>query len=251
MREETPLPPPVQPAAPLIPPPVAFEALPPARLARMVEAGTRLISTARLLAKTGCSIVEEMVGDEGRVHDYAHYPQSDVVDPESGARFFFHRHPMPWIGGEAPQALGHFHCFLPAPEPVTRGARRGSGLAHIVGIAIDRQGMPSGLFTTNRWVTDETWVEAPEAARLVDRFVVELARPSMPAAIWVTAVVQLFQPQVLALLGARDAAVDAHSRRFPGGDALEDEALAVPSAVAVSVEAQLASLRTTLVPRAR
>ncbi len=237
--------------APMRPAPVSFDALPPSRLARMAEAGARLIATARILAKSGESIVAEMTGSEGRVHPYAHYPEGDVTDPESGARFFFHLHPMPMLGGDEGGLSGHFHCFLPAPDAAARGLRKGSGLAHLVGVEVDRQGMPAQLFTTNRWVTDETWVPAGEAAKLLDRFVVELARPSLPAAIWITAIVQLFQPQIAALLRARDAAIEARRRQNRAADPFEDQALEVPSAMEATVEGQLASLRATLLPRAR
>ncbi len=107
-------------AAPLIPATVPFDGVASARLARMVEAGQRLIATARILSKTGDSVVREMTAGTTRLRPYAHYPMGDVIDQESGAQFFFHAHPpvlptsdCPGTPGEA--ATGHFHCLLPAP----------------------------------------------------------------------------------------------------------------------------------------
>ena len=239
--------------APALPAPVAFDGLPTARLARMAEAGQRLIDMARILAKTGDSIVGEVTRDCGPLHPYAHYPEGDVVDSETGAQFFYHLHPVPPLaGGQAaePGLNGHFHCFAPAPAQRTPAClRRGSGLAHLVAVEVDRHALPVRLFTTNRWVTDETWVEAPAAARLVDRFVVEVARPSLSAAIWISALVRLFQPQIAALLAARDAAIARLARLRPDIDPFEDERLEVPSAMPISVEAQLAELRAALALR--
>jgi len=243
--------------SPVTPGPIAFEELPAARLARMAEAGQRLIATARILAKTGDSVVDEVTRDCGPLHPYAHYPEGDVVDRESGAQFFYHLHPVPPLAagsaGAETALNGHFHCFIPAPGGgETSGLprlRRGSGMAHLVAVEVDRHSLPVRLFTTNRWVTDETWVEARAAARLADRFVVELARPSLSAAIWISSLVRLFQPQIAALLAARDAAVAALARARPGSDPYEDRSLEVPSAMAVSVEAQMAGLRSALALR--
>ncbi len=247
------------PFCPAIPGPVSFDDLPAARLARMAEAGQRLISTARILAKTGDSVIDEVTRDCGPLHPYAHYPDGDVVDRESGAQFFFHMHPIPPLvmGGGQGGLNGHFHCFVPAPGPGASqgganpapGLRRGSGMAHLIAVEADRQSLPVRLFTTNRWVTDETWVEAPAAARLADRFVVELARPSLSVSIWLSSLVRLFQPQIAALLAARDAAITALSQLNPAGDPFEDRSFEVPSAMAVSVEAQMAGLRAALALR--
>jgi hypothetical protein len=240
---------------PAVPGPVDFAALAPARLKRMAEAGQRLIATARILAKTGDSVVDEVTRDCGPLHPYAHYPEGDVVDRESGAQFFYHLHPVPPLaaGAEAEALNGHFHCFVPAPEDGPPHGlprlRRGSGMAHLIAVEVDRHSLPVRLFTTNRWVTDETWVDAPAAARLADRFVVELARPSLSAAIWISSLVRLFQPQIAALLAARDAAIAALARARPGSDPYEDRSLEVPSAMAVSVEAQMAGLRSALALR--
>jgi hypothetical protein len=119
-------------------------------------------------------------------------------------------------------------------------------MTHLIAAEVDRHSLPVRLFTTNRWVTDETWVEAPVAARLVDRFVVEIARPSLSAAIWISSLVRLFQPQIAALLAARDAAIAAFAALRPDADPHEDRSLEIPSALAVSVEAQMAGLRAAL-----
>jgi hypothetical protein len=245
---ETPLP-------PAVPAPVSFDDLPAARLSRMAEAGQKLIGTARILAKTGDSVIDEVTRDCGPLHPYAHYPEGDVVDRESGAQFFFHMHPVAPLAKESGAAgmNGHFHCFVPAPGWGSPGdpprLRRGSGMSHLIAVEVDRQSLPVRLFTTNRWVTDETWVEAPTAARLADRFVIELARPSLSVSIWLSSLVRLFQPQIAALLAARDAAIAALSRLNPHSDPFEDRALEVPSAMAVSVEAQMAGLRAALALR--
>jgi hypothetical protein len=240
---------------PATPGPIVFDGLAAARLERMAEAGQRLIATARILAKTGDSVIGEVTGACGPIHPYAHYPAGDVVDRESGAQFFYHLHPVPPLAagpaeGEEGALNGHFHCFVPAPEGGEASGlpklRRGSGMAHLVAVEVDRNSLPVRLFTTNRWVTDETWVEAGAAARLADRFLVELARPSLSAAIWISSLVRLFQPQIAALLDARDAAVAALARLRPDRDPFEDRSLEVPSALAVSVEAQMAGVRAAL-----
>jgi hypothetical protein len=119
-------------------------------------------------------------------------------------------------------------------------------LCHLVAISMDRAGFPIRLFTTNRWVTGETWYVAPDVARLLDRFRMDLAYPSWPVNIWISAMVQLFRPQIETLLAQRDAAVADWQARHPGADVFEDRALEVTSMVDISVEDQITAVNAAL-----
>ena len=93
---------------------------------------------------------------------------------------------------------GHFHTFVRAPgmpvgmrpidhkgsEPWPSGA---DALSHLIGVSMDAYGFPIGLFTTNRWVTDEAWYSAADATRLLARFRIDHAAPSWPVNRWISA----------------------------------------------------------------
>lgn len=242
-------------------------------LERMAAAGREALECMRVLAKTGASIVSEALRGADGFYEWEHYPAGDVYDPQSHAQFYYHAHPPAERGGEH----GHFHTFLrprgmpagmrplmlpelaipdapaqpqgpvlpPAPQP-----NQGEGnekLSHLVAISMSPRGLPLRLFATNRWVTGETWYRAEDVARMLERFVVDLARPSRPLNRWVSAMFVLFRPEMAALLAARDAAIMQWRRRHRGKiHVLEDRRLEVASAVDIDVEEQVRRVEAVL-----
>jgi hypothetical protein len=97
------------------------------------------------------------------------------------------------------------------------------------------------LFTTNRWVTGETWYPAGDVVRMLDRFEVAEAGPSEPLNLWLGAVFRLFRPQIAELLRLRDQAVMAWRRRRRT-HVFDDPALEIASSLDISLDAQLAFL---------
>jgi hypothetical protein len=69
---------------------------------------------------------------------------------------------------------------------------------------MDAYGWPIGLFTTNRWVTNQTWYSAADTIRMLDRFLIDHAYPSWPVNRWISAMFRLFRPQIVELLERRD-----------------------------------------------
>jgi len=223
------------------------------RLERMAEAGLRILECYRVLEKSDANVVGEILRGQDTFYEWEHYPKGDVYDRETHAQYYYHAHPVEERGGEH----GHFHCFLrakgmppgmaPAPlpgSPVTAGDD--DAVSHLVAISMDRTGYPIRLFTTNRWVTGETWYAAADVARMLDRFRVDLAHPSWPVNLWISAMIQLFRPQIETLLVQRDAAVADWRQRHPGVDVFEDRAIEVTSALDISVEEQIEAVNAAL-----
>ena len=119
-------------------------------------------------------------------------------------------------------------------------------VCHLVGIGVDKRGRAVRLFTTNRWVTDETWQEAEAVTAMLDGFTIGHAQPSWPVNRWISSVLRLFRPQIAALLTERDRTVNHWAGSHPDTDTLEDRALEVTSEVAVSVETQLSAVERAL-----
>ena len=107
-------------------------------------------------------------------------------------------------------------------------------------------GYPTRIFTTNRWVTGEVWYKASSVISLIDRFSIDQAYPSLVVNIWVTAMLQLFHPDIEALLGARDKAVADWQKKHPGENVYEDRNLELPSITNVSVERQINKIKKAL-----
>jgi hypothetical protein len=202
---------------------VKLSSLPRVELEAMLAAGKEVRACCRELARTGDTLVGEMLRGQGSLSDWTHYPAGDVVDDVTGAIYYYHVHDS---------APGHFHTLMGT----------GKTMAHLIAIAMNERAAPIRLFTTNRWVTGETWCAGDEVIRMIERFAIVRATPSWPVNRWIGAMMLLFRPQIAALIAARDAAVAAHG----GANALEDRALEITSALDIDVERQIAAVRAAL-----
>ena len=235
-------------------PAVAWQGdLPRATLEAMLAAGREVLEWRRILAKSGDNPVGEVLKHQGEFYVLDHYPKGDVFDPESHSQWYYHAHDKQ----ERPGEHGHFHTFLrgggmpegiaPAPLPdLSPESAPNDRVCHLVAVSMDRSGWPLGLFTTNRWVTAETWYAAHDVAAMLDRFEVRMSRPSWPVNRWLSSLLRLFRPQIEELLQERDLRVRAWQRAHPEANAYEDRRLEVTSQLPVSVEAQVALLERRL-----
>jgi len=233
-----------------------------AEIERMASAAAVIADCRRDLAARECNIVSEVMGGEGAITEWRHYPDGEVYDPKSHAQYFYHTHPA---SGRPVREHGHFHTFLraegmpagaaplilpeiavadvpalpPQASPLKRSAR--DEVSHLVAIAVDPQGEPIRLFATNRWVTGETWYSADDVIRMLDRFAIAGVEPSETLNRWIGAMLRLFRPQIAALLRMRDETVMARrrQRRTP---VFEDPRLEVASSLEIGLDAQLAFL---------
>jgi len=251
-----------------------FATLPRPQLERMAAAGQAALDCLDALANAGTSVVSEALERAGAFYEWQHYPEGDVYDPATHAQFYYHAHPpAERVGGEH----GHFHTFL-RPRGMPAGVRplmlpelaipdapaqpqgpvlppatqpnQGEGndkLSHLVAISMGSHGLPIRLFTTNRWVTGETWYGAEDVARMLDRFAINASEPSPSLNAWITAMFALFRPQMRALLAARDAAIMNWRRRHRGKiHVFEDRRLQVTSTTDVNVEDQVRRVEAAL-----
>jgi hypothetical protein len=197
-----------------------------------------------------------------------HYPEADVWDGVTHAQYFFHAHPPG--GGGAP--AGHFHCFLGQagmpggmlplilPEMAlggsgadrqsdlgTRRSHRDRGVfSHLIAVSLDAAGRPAGLFTTNRWVTGETWYRAEDVIRMLPRFVFVEERPSALIDRWLAAVLCLLRPEIAQLIHERDRVImDWRRRRSRHQHVFEDRRLEIPSARPIDFAAALRAALTS------
>jgi hypothetical protein len=234
---------------------------------RETEAAATLRDCRAALAARGSTVVHEAAGAPGLdLPDWQHYPEGEIYDPATHVQYFYHRHPRPSSHtGSEPVEHGHFHLFLrgeaippgttplllpeaavanaPVPRqsaPLKRGGR--DEVCHIAAIAVDALGEPIRLFTTNRWVTGETWYRAEDVIAMLDRFRLGAAEPSRVLNRWLEAMVRLFQPEIGVLLRNRDRAIMDWRVRWPRRNAFEDTRLEIASSFAIDLEARLAAV---------
>ena len=200
-----------------------------------------------------------------------HYPPGEVWDAETHAQYFYHAHPE---GAREPGEHGHFHLFLgqggmPAglaplvlPEmalaPLPRKSERGDPgthrslrdrgvFSHLIGMSIDPHGRPVALFTTNRWVTGETWYRCEDVVRMLDRFDFAVATASLLDR-WLAAVLRVLKPTIVELVLARDAAImDWRRRRSRQLHVFDDRRLEIVSQRRINFGAELSTLLADII----
>jgi hypothetical protein len=213
----------------------------------MASAASAVVQTMAVLAARRSHIVADLLAtSDDRFVEWEHYPAEDARDAASGSRYFYHTHTG---RGRLASEHGHFHLFLDRarverygpPEKDERDDNpETADLVHLVAIAMNAFGQPIALFTTNRWVTNETWYPAADIIAALDHF----AMRSVGTAVnrWMTGMIQLYRPHIEALLHERDRAVLAWARRHGDSFVLEDRRLEVTSIVPVSLTEHVLAL---------
>jgi predicted XRE-type DNA-binding protein len=120
-----------------------------------------------------------------------HYPRHDVSDTRSRTRFYYHSHPISTDVAEH----GHFHIFV----------ERDRIFHHLAALSLDATGHPVRWFSTNRWVTGETIADTPFIQQSVATFNCQTRGLMAPVARWVSAMVLLYQQEIIDLTRRRQA----------------------------------------------
>jgi len=225
--------------------PLIVRSLNPSReaLSRMSDAAVTVVDCLRELHEARSNLVIEALRGAEEFAQWEHYPPDDVRDPKSHAQYYFHAHAPD--GRDRPD-YAHFHTFMrstgmPAGiRPAEVGAPEataadGEPMSHLVAISMTPSGMPERLFTTNRWVTAETWYRASDVIAMLEEFAIDVDAPSRILSRWLTAMFVLFRPQIEQLLIERDRAIDRWRSSRPNTDVFEDRRLEITSSVDISL----------------
>jgi hypothetical protein len=186
-------------------------------------------------ASSGSLIQSWIQGRE--VVEFEHYPPDDIVDRKRGSQFYYHAH------RDGDLEHGHVHLFWHATASGRRRRLRAgqaswarTAPSHLIAISLDARGLPVGLFTVNRWVTDGHWFDAATTLSFVDRFALQPEGEHATSARWLTAFVRLYRPRIRVLLEQRDKRL---ARRSDLTQALADQRLEVLSGVSIDWAADL------------
>lgn len=236
------------------------------RRQRENAAAAALRECRQAFAAGGTSAIAEVTGRDVAAVDGLHYPPGEVYDPATHAQYFYHRHAGGSGGQRGPEARehGHFHLFLrgdgvpagitplllpdaavanaPMPSqsaPLKRGRR--DEVCHLVAIALDARGEPIRLFTTNRWVTGESWYGADDVIGLLERFRLRSNAPLPLVNRWLAALLQLFATDIAVLLHERDRVIQKRRWRWRT-NVLEDPRLEIASSLDISLDTRLAAI---------
>ena len=229
----------------LLPP---LKSMPDERIERMRSAAVDVVEMAEALVARDTNAVSEVVAGH-EFEEWQHFPAGDVLDKKTGAQFYYHSH------NGAADEHGHFHTFLRKqgiPEglsPVSHGGTNAREwpegddlITHLVAISMDHHGLPTHLFTTNRWVTGDTVFSAEDAISLLDGFHVGPEPGQWPETnLWITGMMALFNPQIEGLIRERDDAIAGRKLQIKDDDkdVYEDRGVEITSICEISIMDQL------------
>lgn len=207
-----------------------------AEVARCLDAARISVSAFADVTAASGSLLQGWI--QGRkVLEFEHYPPDDVVDRRSGSQFYYHAH------RDGDHEHGHLHLFWHATSTGLRRYLRSdrarwvrTAPTHLLAISLDARGLPTALFTVNRWVTDGHWFDADTTMSFVERFALGEVEGHETSCRWLTGFVRLYRPAIEKLLAQRD---DRLARRPDPVRALEERRLEVLSHTPIDWAADL------------
>jgi len=165
------------------------------------SAAQELVNIQVRFAKSNRTLSEAALCGAREFIEWRHYPKNDMSDADTGYEFYYHAHSADEMSdGEH----GHFHLFK----------RKGNDFFHLIGIALNQQGLPVRIFTTNQWVTGELMVDSRVAASALKIFAVAAKGRIAPVSKWLKLFIQLFYMDMEALIIERDLRIAALSKKM-------------------------------------
>jgi hypothetical protein len=230
--------------------------LPKEKLEQMYDAAETAVECQRVLQNTGHNVVSELLRHQPSFVEWDHYPKGDVYDQRTCSQYYYHAHAA---DQRAKGEHGHFHLFI---RPGTLGlgvrpvrladykapATPNDEVCHLIGVSMDKFGQVMRLFTTNRWVTGETWFAADDVIRLLDHFKMDHAQPSWPVNLWLNSIVTVFKPIICTLIAERDNTIACRISLLKKTFVYEDRGLEVTSQAFVRLPDQIAAIEQVLYP---
>ncbi|MDE2428869.1 MAG: hypothetical protein KGM99_09085 [Burkholderiales bacterium] len=222
----------------------------PQQISSMQSAAEALLACYAELAADKSHLLSEILHDSVP-RQWAHYPDDDVIDRTNGYQFFYHSHSPE--DRDATGEHGHFHVFarqdvhgdaidtdteqdflmqLNGEQPAH------ANTIHLLCVALDAKGVPTALFTVNRWVTGDHLLSAATTLRLLFSFSVH-TQHELRINKWLTALLALFRPQIEQLLMERDKALRKLAEKRRKSDLLEDESVELLSSIPIDIDLQI------------
>ena len=190
--------------------------MPPAEAAPAYDPQEALLTLTAVMVEEGAGPVERVLpSDIAEFRQWDHHPKGDAIDPDSGARWFYHAHP-PEDRGE--EEHGHFHIFLPLEafdgiEPIETPQKDDAAkVVHVAALAFDRDGLPVEWLATAHRVTMDHMMPGAEIAKRLDLLTLDRAgeKSSLEkVGQWLGLALESNRPALVDMLHRRDAALAA------------------------------------------
>jgi hypothetical protein len=196
-----------------------------------LSAAEEILSVQLRYAQSGSSMIHALMNGSKSMLELEHFPRHDIVDERNNTRMYYHAHAL---HRKAAHEHGHFHLF-------SHGHAK-AGHVHLVGISLDAVGQPIRLFTTNQWVTGETWMDASAMEEVLVNFEVKTGGRLSPVARWATAMVRLYLPEIVQLIRERDLMISRKSESVKMDVLFKDKRLDVVTQKRINLSQKIQQL---------
>ncbi len=217
---------------------------------RMRVAARALLRCYSRLQRDGTHLLAQILGAQPP-RQWEHYPSEDAVGQDGRYQWFYHSHDPEDRSAAAEH--GHFHLFARierVADSIDLEAERNflsvlgvraqtAKTRHLIAIGMSPVGVPTTLFTVNRWVTGDLPLSGTATRLLLAKLRLSTGYPVIDTVL--TALVRLHAPEIRALLAERDRALLVCASRGPG--VLDDRSLEVLSSRTLDVDRRLAAVR--------
>ena len=208
------------------------------------KAASKLVGSMQTLNERNEQVVQSVIGEDIFV-EWNHYPENDVRDNKNASQYFYHAHPglqRPFI------EHGHFHLFVHAEKIGLRrhDPRYSPAPAHLIAVSMDANGVPSGFFIVNRWVTKGAWLSKAQCEQGLQHFKIQSRKGEKEVNQFLTALLQLYQRPISALLEQRDVIMNKLSEKRDRRSVFADTNVEVLCYVPIDLMNDIAALELTV-----
>jgi hypothetical protein len=230
---------------------VIDDALSTQTLQKALDAAAEMQACQDALSRGEQNLVSEVLRCQGTFYEMDHYPKGDVYDNLSHSQYYYHAH------RSSHDEHGHFHLFqrlpdteMPADASETESDTHNAAV-HLIAVSMNKWGLPTELFTVNRWVTGDNWIPATSVIALLERFSIKHAYPNWAVNRYLTAMLTCYRHQIMSLVRQRDQILNAHmdARSLTLQQALEDRTLEVVTSMTIDLEDWYSQLEAELLRR--
>jgi hypothetical protein len=211
------------------------------RLLQMEKGGQLLLDAALIFQKRQQTVLSQLAPKNSGFTLWDHYPSTEVSDPSTACQYYYHSHRT------TVREHGHFHLFGLFEADGTLRVKGAPWIgddapSHLIAVSINSQGLPVKVFCPNQWVTKGHWLSAEVLLAQLDKFAIHNNKRWSVTSRWLAGLVQLFWPQIEAVLQARDRLAiqlrnGCHWRTFWANEAIE-----IINYIPINLHQQIASL---------
>lgn len=204
-----------------------------------------LVDCYRRLSMSGTHLLQPVLQGSPPTQ-WEHYPPDDAISRDRRYQWFYHSHSPADRPGSTEH--GHFHLFARIEDGAdyiaaaerdflgTIGATNSEAVTrHLLCIGMSPVGVPTSLFTVNRWVTGDMLLSISNTLLSLDLMQLDTGYPAIDSVLM--GLSRLYRPEIRSLMRRRDAALRRRAAEGPG--TLDDVNVEILSEISLDIDRRI------------